>query len=88
MDDSAVPSYLSVSPIGYHVKDIVPFFRSPYKAPVSEDPKKRGWASPWAAQQLSFMSHIAAGIAEETSWCTTNHETSTEFVLCVVGGIV
>ena len=65
MDDSAVPSYLTVSPIGYHVVDILPFFRSAYKAPVSEDPKKRGWASADAARHLDGMfPHTAAGIAE------------------------
>ena len=64
-DDSAVPSYLSASPVGYHVMDILPFFRSPYKAPVSEDPEKRMWASLGAGQQLASMfPHNAAGIAE------------------------
>jgi hypothetical protein len=65
MDDMAVPSYLTVSPVGYHVVDILSFFRSTHKATISQDPQKRRWASADVAQQLDIVfPHTATGIAE------------------------
>ncbi|KAG7007419.1 hypothetical protein G7Y79_00010g029200 [Physcia stellaris] len=47
------PSYLSPSPVGFHITDLQAFVRSSYLAPVSQDPDKADWATEATASQFS-----------------------------------
>ena len=64
MTDSTKPDYIAASPVGYHVTELLPFFRSTYRAPISKIPVKKEWATEKASQRISSMfPHTTIGIA-------------------------